>query len=252
MSEFVVEVRRATRRFGALSAVSELDLQIRRGEVVGLIGPNGSGKSTLVNLIAGALAFNSGTLLLDGEVATQWSPQRRCHWGLARTRQIARPLGELTVMENIVVGAIFGAGTFQSYRDAERTVRKVMAELGLAQIATALPTELPIQKLKILEIARALATQPRAILLDESMAGLSSGEASGILELIRQKRRSGMAILLIEHRLPELMSVSDRVVVLNAGTRLFEGSPEVVVNNPEVMRAYLGIETPESSEVEHV
>lgn len=216
-------------------------MELRRGEVVGLIGPNGSGKTTLVNLIAGTLALHAGSLELGGHIASNWSTQKRCHWGLARTRQVALPLSQMTVLENVVVGAMFGATKYMSYRAAEQVAARTLDELGMSAVADALPTELPIQKLKILEIARALATQPHALLLDESMAGLGSGESHAILELIKQKRRAGLGIVVIEHRVPELVSISDRMIVLHAGTLLAQGVPHDVINDPEVMRVYMGV-----------
>jgi ABC-type branched-subunit amino acid transport system ATPase component len=227
-----------------MAAVSRVSLELRRGEVVGLIGPNGSGKTTLVNLIAGVLALHEGSLQLGDQLATTWSTQRRCHWGLARTRQVALPLTQMTVFENVVVGALFGATQYTSYRAAEAIASRTLDELGMAALADALPTELPIQKLKILEIARALATQPRALLLDESMAGLGAGESHTILELIKEKRRAGLGIVVIEHRVPDLISIADRMVVLHAGTLLAQGAPDDVINDPEVMRVYMGIGEP--------
>jgi branched-chain amino acid transport system permease protein len=147
----------------------------------------------------------------------------------------------MTVFENVVVGAMFGATTYTSYRTAEHIASRTLDELGMSGLARSLPNELPIQKLKILEIARALATQPRALLLDESMAGLGSGESHAILELIREKRRAGLGIVVIEHRVPELISISDRMIVLHAGTLLAQGAPDDVINDPEVLRVYMGV-----------
>jgi branched-chain amino acid transport system ATP-binding protein len=157
---------------------------------------------------------------------------------------VALPLSQMTVFENVVVGAMFGATKYTSYRTAENIASRTLDELGMSTLASALPTELPIQKLKILEIARALATQPHALLLDESMAGLGSGESHAILELIKEKRRAGLGIVVIEHRVPELVSISDRMIVLHAGALLAQGPPDDVINDPEVLRVYMGIGEP--------
>jgi branched-chain amino acid transport system permease protein len=147
----------------------------------------------------------------------------------------------MTVLENVIVGALFGASHLRSYPAARKIALGVIEELGLRHAMQALPTELPIQKLKILEIARALATEPRVFLMDESLAGLGTGEAKAILDVIEEKRRSGMAILVIEHRLPELLSICDRLMVLDTGRLLAEGDPDSVIKNAEVMRVYFGV-----------
>lgn len=241
MTETLASIRGAVKVFGALPAVNKVDLDIFPGEIVGLIGPNGSGKTTLVNIVSGAIPMDGGSVTLGSEVATRWSPQRRCRWGLGRTRQIARPLRHMTVFENVLVGALFGSQSFQSSRKARLIVERVLDEVGLAQVAEAYPTDLPIQKLKLLEMARALATEPRILLLDETIAGLSAGEAQLILDLMHRKRGEGLGIVFIEHRLPEVIRMSDRVVVLNSGAVLAEGDPKTVAHDPGVMSAYLGI-----------
>jgi branched-chain amino acid transport system ATP-binding protein len=236
----LASVRNALKVFGALPAVDRVDIDIFAGEILGLIGPNGSGKTTLVNLISGAMPMDGGGIALGSETATRWSPQRRCRWGLGRTRQIARPLRHMTVYENVMVGALFGASAFQSSRKAHAIVDRVLDEVGLASVAHAYPTDLPIQKLKLLEMARALATEPRILLLDETIAGLSAGEAGVILDLIQRKRDSGLGVVFIEHRLPEVIRISNRVVVLNSGRVIAEGNPTAVAEDAAVMSAYLG------------
>ena len=241
MADQLLLVRGAVKRFGALAAVNNVDISLHGGEILGLIGPNGSGKSTLVNLVSGAMLADSGEIRLGGQNATRWSAPRRCHWGVGRTRQIARPLGNMTVYDNILVGALFGAETYQSYKRAHWLASATLDEVGLLEFAEALPFDLPIQKLKLLEMARALATQPRILLLDETIAGLSAGEAQNVLDLIKRKRSEGLGIIFIEHRLPEVIRTSDRIVVLNSGEVLAEGDPVTVANDPAVIRAYVGI-----------
>lgn len=241
MSEPLITVQGATKRFGALAAVNNVSLTVRPGEIVGLIGPNGSGKSTLINLISGAMSADSGQIRLGRHDATHWSAQRRCHWGIGRTRQIARPLGNMTVYENVLVGALFGSAAYQSYGRARRLASEIIEEIGLAHFAAIRPVDLPIQKLKLLEMARALATQPRVLLLDETIAGLSAGEAAFVLDLVSRRRDTGLGVVFIEHRLPEVIRLSDRIVVLNSGEVLAEGEPQQIANDPTVLRAYLGI-----------
>jgi branched-chain amino acid transport system ATP-binding protein len=241
LNEPLITIQGATKRFGALAAVNNVSLAVRPGEIVGLIGPNGSGKSTLINLISGAMSADAGEIRLGQHDATRWSAQRRCHWGIGRTRQIARPLGNMTVYENVLVGALFGSTAYQSYAHARRLASAVIEEIGLAPFAATRPVDLPIQKLKLLEMARALATQPRVLLLDETIAGLSAGEAAFVLNLVSRKRDAGLGVVFIEHRLPEVIRMSDRIVVLNYGEVLAEGEPQEVANNPAVLRTYLGV-----------
>ena len=218
-----------------------VDLDVDEGEIVGLIGPNGSGKTTLVNVISGALRPSAGRVVFDDEDATRWSPQRRCHWGLARTRQVVRPLADMTVFENVLSGALFGHQEKTSVRAARKVASAVLDDVGLAADADSLPGTLPIQRLKLLEMARALASAPRVLMLDETLAGQTPDEASRTIEVIRQKRREGVGILFIEHRLPEVLALCDRIYVLNAGRLLAHGGPEQIAADPAVMKAYLGV-----------
>jgi ABC-type branched-subunit amino acid transport system ATPase component len=242
----LLSARSLKKRFGKLVAVDELSLEIRAGEVVGLIGPNGSGKSTVVNILSGAMRAGGGQVLLEGDDATSWSPQRRCHWGLARTRQVARPLADMTVFDNVLVAALFGHGTSPSVASARRTTESVLEDIGLGGEAGARPGDLTIQRLKLLELARAMASAPRLLLLDETLAGLTPDEARRVVELIKEMRSRGLGILFIEHRLPEVLSLCDRLYVLNAGTLLSHGDPHTVAADPAVMKAYLGIDTGEA------
>lgn len=230
------------KRFGKLTAVDGFSLEIGSHEVVGLIGPNGSGKSTVVNLLSGALKPSGGRIVLGGANATSWSPQRRCHWGLARTRQVARPLADMTVFDNVLVAALFGHGSGQSMRAARRIAESVLADLGLEDDAAARPTDLTIQRLKLLEMARGMASEPRVLLLDETLAGLTPEEGGRVVELIKRMRERGLGVLFIEHRLPDVLALCDRLYVLNAGALLSHGEPSAVASDPAVMRAYLGIE----------
>jgi ABC-type branched-subunit amino acid transport system ATPase component len=238
------------KRFGKLPAVDGFSLEIRSHEVVGLIGPNGSGKSTVVNLLSGALRPSGGRVFLEGADATTWSPQRRCHWGLGRTRQVARPLSDMTVFDNVLVAALFGHATTQSVKSARRIAESVLEDLGLEEDAAARPGDLTIQRLKLLEMARAMASRPRVLLLDETLAGLTPDEGGRVVELIKEMRARGLGILFIEHRLPDVLALCDRLYVLNAGTLLSHGDPRAVAADPAVMKAYLGIEAPTEAVVD--
>lgn len=241
MSEAQVTVVQGRKMFGRLAAVAGVDLELRSGEILGLIGPNGSGKSTLVNLISGALRFDGGKLLLGNHDATNWPGHKRARWGLARTSQVVRPFGQMTVLENVIVGALFGRDTKHSTTEAAAIAHKVLDDLGLGDVKNAIPSDLPIQRLKRLEVARALAAEPQVILLDEVLAGLTHGEAEIVLDIMRAKRKEGFAILFIEHRIQTVLNVSDRILVLDEGKPLAEGAPSEIAHNPEVMHAYLGL-----------
>lgn len=241
MSDAVLSVEQARKSFGRLTAVDSVNLKLRPGHVVGLIGPNGSGKTTMVNLISGAFPFDEGRLLLDDHDATNWPAHKRCHWGLARTNQVVRPFGQMTVFENVLVTALFGAGSTHTTVEAARIADRVLEEVGLSDASNMAPRDLPIQRLKRLELARALAAEPKVLLLDEVLAGLTHGETERIIELMRVKRQEGLAILFIEHRVQTVLDISDSIVVLDEGKTLAEGSPSEIANNPAVMHAYMGL-----------
>lgn len=239
-----VDVSGMTKLFGRLKAVDHMSMTIASGEVVGLIGPNGSGKSTLVKLITGALRATDGQLRLGGDVATAWTTRRRTRWGLAATRQIARPVPELTVYENVAVGAMFGRQQRLSHDELDAVTRGCLDDVGLSHKAAENPGDLPVEQLKLLEMARALATDPSILILDEVLAGVSQGEARDILDLIRRKRSEGLGVLFIEHRLADVLALSDRIYVIEAGRPVAEGTPQEIADDPEVLRAYLGLEQP--------
>lgn len=249
MKETLLTVVQARKSFGRVAAVSGVDLDLHGGEILGLIGPNGSGKSTLVNLISGAFAFDGGKLLLGGRDATRWPGHKRFHWGLARTSQVVRPFNQMTVLENVLVGCLFSGGTRHTTRQAATIAQRLLESLGLGDVMGASPADLPIQRLKRLEVARALASAPKVILLDEVLAGLTHGEAEMILDMMRKQRKEGVAILFIEHRIQTVLNISDRVLVLDEGTSLAEGSPEDIARSPEVLHAYLGLASSLNGEV---
>jgi branched-chain amino acid transport system ATP-binding protein len=235
----LLELQRVSKSFGGLRAVNALSFAVDAGEIVGLIGPNGSGKTTVFNLIAGVFRPDGGTLTFAGERVTGLRPHAVCRLGLGRTFQIVQPFNSLTVLDNVRVGA------FRASRDPARASREAVAVLetvGLAHKRDARPPSLTIADRKRLELARALATRPRLLLLDEVMAGLRPAETLEMIELVRRVHAGGVTLLVIEHVMRVIMSLSHRIVVLHHGEKIAEGTPPEVARDREVIRAYLGEE----------
>jgi branched-chain amino acid transport system ATP-binding protein len=230
----VVDVRK---RFGGLQAVAGASLDVAPGEIVGLIGPNGAGKTTLFHLISGFLTPDTGDVRFDGATTRGLKPHQVCRLGLARTFQIVKPFQGLTVLENVRVGVLARTGAFAV---ATLKAREILALVGLDHRADQVARGLTLADRKRLELARALATEPRLLLLDEVMAGLTPTETERIIELCRVINARGIAILLIEHVMRAVMALSRRIVVLNQGQVIAAGAPEVIARAPEVVEAYLG------------
>jgi branched-chain amino acid transport system ATP-binding protein len=220
--------------------VRSVDLRVAEGEILGLIGPNGSGKTTLFNLISGFTRPDAGRVLLGDQDVTGWEPPRLCRQGIARTFQLVRPFPGLTVLENVTVGRVYGREPARDRHQADVEAGALLEMVGLAARASAPARALTLVDRKRLELARALASRPVLLLLDELLAGLNPSEVLAAVALIRRIRESGVTIVLVEHLVRALFGVSDRVVVLNAGEKIAEGTPAAVAADQRVIDAYLG------------
>ncbi len=235
----LLRVEHVTKRFGGLVAVKDVSFDLHEGEILGLIGPNGAGKTTLFNCINGVYTPEEGQIFFQGQDITGWKPYDVARFGMARTHQIVRPLADLTVRENVMVGAAFGAQNMDLVR-AAAVADEVLAFLGLADRADMLAGSLNVAQKKRLELARALAAQPKLLLLDEVLAGLNPAEVAEMVETVKAIRSRGITIIMIEHVMHAIMNVSDRIIVLDFGQLIAEGTPQQIANHPKVIEAYLG------------
>lgn len=233
----MLEVQDISKSFGGLRAVDCASLTVRQGEIVGLIGPNGAGKTTLFATIAGFHRPDSGAVTFEGKDITAFAPHRICAAGMVRTFQITQPFAKISVRENIMIGAYFRTA---DRRVAARQAEAVAGQVGMAGQLDQMGADLTVASRKRLELARALATGPRLLLLDEVMAGLNPTEVGEIIEVIKDIRGTGVTILLIEHVMQAVTSLAERVYVLNQGRMIAEGSPAQIAENPRVVEAYLG------------
>jgi branched-chain amino acid transport system permease protein len=237
--ETLLEARGLSKAFRGVQALDQVDLEVRRGEILGLVGPNGSGKSTLINVVSGHFRPESGRILFAGRDLAALDAHRIARTGLARTYQIPRPFAHLSVLANVALPAMFGRDALKR-ADAEREARRWLAFTGLASKATSLPGELNLHQRKFLELARALASRPSLLLLDEVLSGLTHAEIGEAIRLIRSIRAQGATIVFVEHIIRAVMELTDRVVVLSSGRVIAQGDPRGVMRDPAVVTAYLG------------
>lgn len=234
----LLSVENVTKKFGGLTAVNEVSLHVNEGEIVGLIGANGAGKTTLFNMIAGAYQVSSGRIVFNGQEIQNMPSHKLAKLGIARTYQIVKPFGNLTMLENTMVGAL------QKYPRVEKARKKAEEILELVEMTERKDVRgenLNLPEMKRMEVARALATEPKILLLDEVMAGLNPTDSGKVINLIKKiNEESGMTIIIIEHIMKAVMTLSDRIYVLNQGCLIAEGTPEEVSTNPEVIKSYLG------------
>jgi branched-chain amino acid transport system ATP-binding protein len=235
----ILEVKKVSKQFGGLQALSDVTFDLPEGRILGLIGPNGAGKTTLFNVINGVYSPEKGQVIFRGEDITRLPSYEVARRGLARAHQVVRPLTDLTVRENVMVGACFGRERL-GLRNASRRADEALLQVGLADRSGQPAGSLNVAQKKRLEMARALAAQPYLILLDEVLAGLNPSEIASMMETVRTIRDEGVTILMIEHVMQAIMSISDHLLVLDYGSLIASGPPEKVANNSQVIEAYLG------------
>jgi branched-chain amino acid transport system ATP-binding protein len=229
-----------SKSYGALKVTDDITLAVTEGETLGILGPNGAGKTTLFNLISGDVRVDAGRVEYEGQDVTTLKPHQRCHAGIGRSYQVPQPFGNMSVFENLVTAACFGAQ--EREQEAWQTAHEVLAQTGLMPHANKPAGGLTLLDRKRLELARALATRPKLLLLDEIAGGLTEPEAKQLVEELQEIKARGVTMIWIEHVVHALLSLADRLFVINFGQKLAEGEPRAVMNDPEVRRVYMGME----------
>jgi len=236
----LLQLQSLSKSYGALQVIQDVSFSVEEGQTLGILGPNGAGKTTLFNLISGDVACDSGQVIYAGRDITLEPAHQRCRSGIGRSYQVPQPFGNMTVFENLVTAACFGGG--QTERAAWKTAHQVLALTGLLKQANDPAGSLTLLNRKRLELARALATSPKLLLLDEIAGGLTVHEAHELLDELQRIKASGVTMIWIEHVVHALLSIADRLLVINFGTLLAQGSPHDVMNDPQVQRVYMGLE----------
>lgn len=235
----ILEAKGLSKRFGGLTAVSQVDFHVDEGEILGLIGPNGAGKTTLFNLISGAIPMDSGTVIFNGTKISGLKPNKICRLGIGRSFQAAKNFAGMPVRQNVLMGALFGQKG-QTAAQAAKITDEVLDFVGLTEQADKMAPDIPLAHQKRVEVARALATRPSLLLLDEMMAGLNPAEVDEAMALVTKIRQSGISIIMIEHVMKAIMNICDRIVVLHHGAKLAEGTPSEISASKAVIEVYLG------------
>jgi len=236
----ILEGEGVTKHFGGLTAISNVDFHVEQGEIVGLIGPNGAGKTTLFNLISAALVPKPGVIRFKGEKISGLKPHQICRAGVARTFQSVKVFGNIPVLGNVLLGSLFGRSTGTSSADAAREAMESLEFVGLSAVRAIPAKDITLANQKRLEVARALATKPELLLLDELIAGLNPTETTEAMELVTKIRDKGITIFMIEHVMKAIMGICDRLIVLHHGEKIAEGTPQQITNNQTVIEVYLG------------
>jgi len=235
-----LEVENVSKYFGGLRALGNINLEVRQGEILGLIGPNGSGKTTLFNIITGFLKPDSGKILSDGKDITNLKPHQICRKGITRIFQLVKPFAQMTALQNLMVGSLYGTDPAEDIKKAAGHSEEILNFVGLYDKADSVASTLTLAERKRLELGRALAAKPQLILLDELMAGLNPVETEKVMCLIEDVRNTNITVFMVEHIMKAVLGLSDRVIVLSTGEKIAEGSPQEIIENQEVIEAYLG------------